>query len=95
MALALENVAQVAAAVGANDLNALHTQRVVDVALDGTGEAVKVGGPAAAGLELVRGLVERRLATGTAVDTGFGKVLVVLAGEGHLGALFTQNAELF
>lgn len=95
VALALEDVAQVAAAVGAHNLCALHAQRAVDVALDGARQAVKVGGPAAARLELVRRRVERRFAAGAAVDAGVGKVLVELAGEGALGALFAEDAELF
>jgi hypothetical protein len=95
IALTLEDVAQVAAAVGAHNLGALHAQRVVDVALDGAGQAVKIGRPAAARLELVRCLVERRLAAGAAVDALVGKVLVVLAGKGTLGALFAEDTELF
>lgn len=57
--LPLEHVAQVPAALGADDLRARHAERAVGVAGDGAGEGVEVGGPAAAGFELVRGAVER------------------------------------
>lgn len=51
-ALALEDVAQVAPAVAAGDLDANHPERPVLVAVDGAGEVVVVCGPAAARVEL-------------------------------------------
>lgn len=93
--LALEHVPEVAAAVRAHDLGALHAERAVRVALDGARHGVEEGGPAAARLELVRRLVQRRVAAGARVDAGAGGVFVVGAGEGGLGALFAEDAELF
>lgn len=93
--LALEDVAQMPAAVGAHNLGPHREQGAVLVAHHGAGDAVEVGGPAAAAAELVRGLVERRLAACARVDALGGVVLVELAGAGGFGALFTQDAELF
>ena len=42
----------------------------------------------------MRGPVERRVAAGAGVDAGGGRVLVEGAGEGRLGALFAEDAEL-
>lgn len=61
-------MAQVPAAAGADDLGARHAERAVRVAGHGAGEGVEVGGPAAAGLELVRGAVEGRGAGGAGLD---------------------------
>lgn len=61
-------MAQVPAAAGADDLRARHAERAVRVAGHGAGEGVEVGGPAAAGLELVRGAVEGRGAGGAGLD---------------------------
>lgn len=93
-ALALEDVAQVAAAVVADDLDALHEHAVVLEALDGAGDAVEVGGPAAAAVELVRRLVQGRVAPGARVHARRGGVLVELAGPGGLGALLPEDPEL-
>lgn len=93
-ALALEDVAQVAAAVGARDLDALHEQAVVLEALDGARDAVKVGRPAAAALELVRRLVQGRVAPGARVHARRRRVLVELARAGRLGALLAEDPEL-
>lgn len=95
VSLALEHVAQMAAAVAAHDLGALHAERAVGVAGDGAGDGVEEGGPAAAGLELLVGGVEGRLAGGARVDALARVVLVVLAAEGRLGALLADDAELF
>lgn len=84
--LALEDVAQVPAAVGAGDLDALHEQAVVLVAHHGAGDAVKVGGPAAAAGELVRGLVQGCVAPCAGVDALGGVVLVICARAGCFGA---------
>lgn len=92
--LALEDVAQVAAAVGADDLDALHEHAVVLEALDGPRDAVEVGRPAAAAAELVRRLVQGRVAPGARVHARRGGVLVELAGPGGLGALLAEDPEL-
>lgn len=86
---------QVATALGARDLGALHAEGAVGVADDGAGDGVEVRGPAAAGLELVRGAVEGGGAGGAGVGAGRGGVLVVGAGVGGLGAFFAEDAELF
>lgn len=62
--LPFEHVAQMPPAFRADDLRARHAERAVGVAGDGAGEGVEVGGPAAAGFELVRGAVEGRVAGG-------------------------------
>ena len=60
----------------------------------GAGDGIEEGGPAAAALEFVLGGVEGGVAADAGVDAGLGSVGVVLAGEGGLGALFTEDAEL-
>ena len=50
--------------------------------------------PAAAGLELLLGRVEGGVAGGAVVGALGGRVLVVLAGEGRLGAFLANDAEL-
>lgn len=92
--LTLEHMAQVPAAVSASDLDALHEEAAVLVALHRAGDAVEVGGPAAAALELVRGLVQGRVAAGARVDALGGVVLVEGAGARRLGSLLAQDAEL-
>lgn len=92
--LALEDVAQVTTAVCADNLSARHAEGAVLVADDGAGNAVKVGRPTAARVELVGRLVERRVAPGTCIDTRIWRVLVVLASAWAFGALFAEDAEL-
>lgn len=94
IALALEDVTEVAAAVGADDLGARHAKGPVLVARHGAGDAVVVGRPAATRAELVVGLVQGRLAPGAGVHARRGLVLVVLARAGGLGALLAEDAEL-
>lgn len=93
--LTLEHMAQVPAAVATDDLRPLHAKRAVCVSGDGAGDAVEVGGPSAARFEFMVGGVERRVAAGAVVAPTRRLVLIVLAGEGGLGALFAENAELF
>ncbi len=93
--LPLEHMPQMPAALGARDLRARHAEGAVRVADDGAGDAVEIRGPAAAGLELVRGPVEGGVAAGAGVGAGRGGVLVVGAGVGGLGAFFAEDAELF
>lgn len=90
----LEHMAQMAAALGANDLRPGHAEGAIRMPRHGAGDAVEVGGPAAAALELVAGLVQRRVA-GQAVVRARGRhVLVVLAREGRLRALLADHPEL-
>lgn len=65
---ALEDVAEVASAVGADDLGPRHAEGAVFVPGDGAGDAVEVGRPATPGLELVVCLVQRRVAARTSID---------------------------
>lgn len=76
-ALTLEDVAQMTATVRADDFNTRHPQAAVFVASHGPRDAVEVGGPSTAGLELRVGLVEGCVAPRTGVDTFAGVVLVV------------------
>lgn len=91
----LKHVAQVPAAVAAHDLGPRHAKGAVLVPRHGARDAVEIGRPAAARVELVRGLVKRRVAAGAGVHARGGVVLVELAGAGGFGALFAEDAELF
>lgn len=91
---ALEHMSQVSATVAAHDFGPDHAKRAVLVPCHGTWQAVKVGRPAAPGIELVRGLVQRGVAPGAGVDAGRGVVLVEFAGAGGFGALLAKDAEL-
>jgi hypothetical protein len=93
--LPFKDMAQMPTAVAAHDLRALHTERLVRMSRHRAGDAVKVRGPAAAALELVVGLVERRAAGCARVHAGVRVVLVELVGEGRFGAFFAEDAELF
>lgn len=88
-------MAQMATAVGADNFGARHAKSTVLVASDGSGDAVKVGGPAATRLELVIGPVKRCAASCTGVDTFRRVVLVELACARCLSALLSQDAKLF
>lgn len=95
VSLAFEDVAQMATAVRADDLGALHAEAGVRMPRDCAGDAVEVRGPAATGLEFVVRLVEGCVACRARVDALAGHVLVVFAREGGFGALFAEDAELF
>jgi hypothetical protein len=95
IALTLEDVAEVAAAGGADDLGAVHAERAVGAAHDGARHGIEEGRPAAAAAELVRGAVQRRAAAGARVGALRGEVLVQGTREGGFGAAFAQDAELF
>lgn len=92
--LTLKHMAQMPTAIGAHNLRAHREEGPVLVALYCAGNAVKVGGPAAAAAELVRGFVEGRFAAGTGVHALGRVVLVEFTGAGCFGALFAQDAEL-
>lgn len=80
--------------VTADDLGPLHAKCVIHMSLHGSGNGIKVGGPAAAGLKLVIGLVERSITPGAVVHALRRVVFIVLAGTGGLSSLFTKDAEL-
>ncbi len=94
VALALKYVAEVTAAVGADDLGAAHAEGAILVPGHSTGDAVEVGGPAAARAELVAGLVQGGVASAAGVDALVGVMLIILAREGRFGTLFPQDLEL-
>lgn len=93
--LPLKHMPQVPAAVRARNLRPCHAEGAVGVADDSAGDGIEVGGPAAAGFELMGGAVEGRGAGGAGVGAGRGGVLIVGAGEGGFGAFFAEDAELF
>jgi len=94
IALSLENMAEMTSAIGTDNFGSCHSKRVVCVPSDGTGDAVKVGRPTTAGLELMVCLVQRRIATCARVDSMIRGELIVLSGEWSFGALLSQNSEL-
>lgn len=93
--LALENMSQMASTVIAHNLGSHHAQARVGFLAYSSWHGVPEGRPSAARVELVVCFVERRVATGAAVDAGGRVVLIVFAGAGHLGALLPEDAELF
>lgn len=93
-ALSLEDMPQMTATVGAHNFRPDGAKASVLVPRHGAGDAVKVGRPAAARVELVRGLVKRRVASGTGVDALLWVVLVVLSGAGRFSSLFSEDSEL-
>ncbi len=92
---ALEHMPQMPSAVRAYDFRPLHPERAVDVPCHGARNGVVESRPAAPRLELLFRGIERRGAGGAGVGAGGRSVLVVLAGVGRLGALLTDDAELF
>lgn len=95
VSLALEHMSKMAPAIAAHDFRARHAQRAIHVPRDGARNGVEEGGPAAAGLEFVRGLVEGRGAAGTGVYPVRWHVFVVNAFKGRFGTFVAENAELF
>ena len=55
---------------------------------------VEVRRPAAAGFKFVSRCIERGIASGASINTTAGHVLVISAGVGSFGTLFTEDAEL-
>jgi hypothetical protein len=94
VSLTLEHMSQVAPAIAANDLCPLHTESAVGVSGHSARNGVEEGRPSAAGLELVLGSVDGRVAAGAGICAGGRGVLIVLAGEGRFGAFLTKDAEL-
>lgn len=87
IALPLKDVSQVAAAITTYNLRSRHPKTAIGVSRHSAGDTVEICGPSTAGLELVRGLVERGIAGGAGVDAGGGHMLVVFASVGGFGAL--------
>lgn len=87
-AFALENMAEMTAAVGAYNFRTQHAECAIFVSGNSSRDAVKVGGPTASRLELVVGFVEGSLATGAGVDSLGRVVLVKGSGARGLSALF-------
>lgn len=92
--LSLENMAQVAAAVGADNFGSDGAKASVLVPGNRAGDAIKICRPTAARVELVRRLVERRIACSAGVGTLLGVVLIKLSSAGGLSSLFSENPEL-
>ena len=93
-ALTLKDVSQVSTTVRANNLRPRNTKGAVLIPSHGAWEAVKVGRPPAARLELVVGLVQEGVAPGAGIDSCLGVVLVELAGSRRFSALLPQNTKL-
>lgn len=94
IALPLEHMPQMPAAIRAHNLRPHHAKRRILMPHDGARHRVEKGGPAAAGLEFLLRRVERRVAAGARVDARGGGVLVVFAAVGGFGALGAEDAEL-
>ena len=92
--LAFKHMPQMAPAIRAHDLRPLHPKRRIRVPRHRPRDAVKVRRPPASGLELVRRLVQRRLASRAPVHARRGGVLVVFARERRFRALLAQDPEL-
>lgn len=91
----LEDMAQMAAAVAADNFSPLHAKGVVDMSGDGSRDGIKISRPPTAGLELVVCRVERSIAPG-AIVRALGRIVrVVLAASRALSALLAQDAKLF
>lgn len=93
--LPLKHMPQMAPAIVAYDLRPFHPERAIRVPLHSARQGVEIRRPAAAGLEFVRGFVERRVTAGTGVHALLGLVGIVFAGVGRFGAFFAEDAELF
>lgn len=94
-AFSFEDMALMASAAAAGDLNTLHAKGSVDVAVDGARDSVVEGRPAAARLELRLGLVEGLTAASASVDTTRGVVFVVFSCPSHLRSLASKHVMLF
>lgn len=79
VALALEDMTEMAAAIRTDNLGSLHAEAAIGVSGHGTRQAVKIRRPPTAGLELVVGLVQRGSTPGACVHALGRLVLVVRA----------------
>lgn len=82
-------------AIAAHNLGARHAQRAIHVPRDGARNGIEEGGPATAGLELMRSFVDGCGAAGAGVDAGGRHVLVVDTDVGGFRAFFAKDSELF
>ena len=95
ISFSLKNMPQMTPAIVAHDLCPFHPERIIHEPLHCTGNGVKISGPTASGLELVRCLVQRCV-TGGAGIYALGRIVrVVFARIRRLGALLAKNSELF
>ena len=92
---AFENMAEMSAAAGADNLGPGHAKAPVLVPRNSTGNAVKVGRPSATRLELLASPVQRSGTGGAGVDTFLGVVLVIFSRARWLSAFFSKDPELF
>lgn len=94
VALAFEDMAQMAIAIGTNHLRACHAHCLVCVEFQSSWDSLVKSWPSTAALELGFGRVQRRI-TSRAVVCAFGKSVVVLAGIGSFCTLLSQHSKLF
>lgn len=92
--LPLEHMSQMPSTIATHDFRPGHPERAIRMPRHRARDAIEIGRPSAAGLELVGRFVQRRVAAGTGVDAIGGHVLVVHTGVGGFGALFAEDAEL-
>jgi hypothetical protein len=92
--LALKHMPQMAPAIRAHDLRALHAEGAIGMACYRSGDIIKVCWPTAAGLELVVRGVQRGVAAGAGVDTSLWCVLVKFASVRGFGPLLSEDSEL-
>ncbi len=93
-ALAVKYVSEVTAAVGAGDLYPAHAERTIDVADNGARDFVIKRRPAAAAVELVGRIVQRRITT-AAHENSIAFKVVVFTGKGPFGAFMRNNLFFF
>lgn len=86
---------QMPSTVRADDLYPLHAERLIAMPGHRTWNGVEECRPAAAGLKLLVGAVEWRIAGGAIVGAGGWLVLVVFTAEGCFGAFLADDTELF
>lgn len=91
----LEDMTKMASTVAAGNFRALHTKGAVHMSLYSTGNRVKIGRPATAGLELVIGLVQRCVAAGAVINTRGRGVGVIFTSSRALCPLLAEDPELF
>lgn len=92
--LSFENMAQMAAAVGADNFGSGGAEASVLVSGNRTGDAIKICRPTAARVELVRSLVERCVACSAGVGALLGVMLIILSSARGFSSLFSENPEL-
>lgn len=95
VSFSFEHMAQVSSTVAAYNLCPFHAESAIRMPGHCSWDCIEEGGPSAARLELVVGLVERSGAAGAAVDAGSWGVLIVFAGKWCFSALLAKDAELF